>query len=247
MQSKTTSTVHTGVKCSTSTLRDSSGLERLRSLCRNKWKNEDRGWNLLTVLAVCYQCSKYFTGVNLELLTTSLWYKCYRYLHFIDEERRPRVVEYLHWIPWNQDLGKGTLVPEPKLSYTLYSVQGGLKEKKYLRKCHAARASMWPDSDHKKMAWTCPIYLFICLLFNTHWGPTMCKAEGIKYINLPLRCSEPKEGGRPVICSMKRPGKLAGGELGKQRWSSLLYLKWFPCFTLHWNHLRFLKMMPGSH
>ena len=44
----------------------------------------------------------------------------------------------------------------------------------------------------------------------------MCKAEGIKYINLPLRCSEPK-GGRPVICGMKRPGKLAGGELGKQR------------------------------
>lgn len=87
-----------------------------------------------SVLAVCYQCSKYFTGVNLELLTTSLWYKCYRYLHFIDEERRPRVVEYLHWIPWNQDLGKGTLAPEPKLSYTLYSVQGGLKEKKKILK-----------------------------------------------------------------------------------------------------------------
>ena len=95
-----------------------------------------------SVLAVCYQCSKYFTGVNLELLTTLLWYKCYRYLCFIDEERRPRVVEYLHWIPWNQDLGKGTLAPEPKLSYTLYSVQGGLKEKKYLRKWHEARASI---------------------------------------------------------------------------------------------------------
>ena len=83
-----------------------------------------------------------FTGVNLDLLAISLWCKCYRYLHLIDEESRPRVVEYLHWIPWNQDLGKGTLAPEPKLFYTLYSVQGGLKEKKYLRKWHEPRASI---------------------------------------------------------------------------------------------------------